>query len=83
MTRLEEKVERCSTWKQLFHAVLTADEANEPRQKGIYYSNYRFCSAELLHQRLHRVRNGGAPINTITRNHGLREKVSMLLSLSK
>ena len=78
MTRLSEKVKTCSTWKQLHHAALAADEANEPYEKGVYYSNYRFCSGEMLNERIHAVRNG-APVNIITRNHGLREKVQELL----
>jgi len=81
MTRLADKVMRCSTWKQLHHAVLAADEANEPNAKGVYYSGYRFCSAERLNRKIHEVR-GGAPVSIITRNHGLRDKVVELLSHS-
>lgn len=82
MTRLEDKVSKCTTWKQLFHAALAADEANEPYAKGVYFSGIRFCSAELLNQRLHEVRNGKAALTTITRNHGLRAKAEQLLMKS-
>jgi hypothetical protein len=79
MTRLADNVALCKTWKQLHHAALTADEANEPRDKGVYYSGLRFCSAERLNSRIHDVRAGGS-INRITRNHGLRAKVVELLA---
>lgn len=79
MTRLADKIVQCKTWKQLHHAALSADEANEPIEKGIYYSGLRFCSAERLNSRIHDVRAGGS-VNRITRNHGLRAKVIELLA---
>lgn len=79
MSRLADKVAQCSSWKQLFHAALAADEANELNKKGIYYSNLRFCSADKLNTLLHQVRDG-APLNTITRQYGLRQKVQELMT---
>lgn len=80
MSRLQQKVEKCTTWKQLFHAALAADEANEPNNKGVYTSRWRFISAEELNAILHQVRDGMAPIWHVTRNHGLRAKAQELLN---
>jgi hypothetical protein len=79
MSRLADKVEKCTTWKQLHHAALSADEANEPLSKGVYYSGLRFCSASQRNSKIHDVRNGGA-ITQITRGFGLRKKVQELLT---
>lgn len=82
-TRLGIRVAKCTTWAQLFRAALSADEANEPNQRGVYYSGWRFCSADALNLKLKQVRDGKAPLNTITRNHGLREKAAELLAAKK
>lgn len=79
MPHFAERVAQCSTWKQLHHVALSADVANHPYERGVYFSNWRFCSAELLNQKIHAVRQG-ASIREVTRNYGLRAKVIELLA---
>lgn len=83
MKSFEQKVTECTNWSQLLRVALTADAANEPGQKGIYYSGWRFCSAQRLNLNLKAVRDGEAPLNSITRNYGLRDKVLSLQNTEK
>lgn len=81
-TALGQKVLAVKSWQQLFAAVRSAREVNTPDGAGLYFSNLRICSPTKAALRIHRIREGELGLQHITRNYGLRMKVSELMSQS-
>ncbi|WP_299194735.1 hypothetical protein [uncultured Amphritea sp.] len=79
-TELGQKVAGAKTWRQLFAAVYAAREVNTPDGAGLYFSNWRICNPEKAALRIHRIRDGELGLQHITRNYGLRMKVSELMN---
>ena len=80
-TQLGEKVAAATNWRHLFAAVRAANEVNTSDGKGLYFSDWRICSPELAAARIHLIRDGYFNLTNITRNYGLRSKVSQRLNL--